>query len=136
MPDSAPGAEAAALALRRLLRLYDEVLAPSGLTIAQFSVLRELLHRRDCAPGVVALAERLLMGRSTLERHLRALQWKGLAEVLAPAPGRRARAFAATAAGARRADEAALLWSRAERRLERADAALARLGAALERLAV
>lgn len=61
-------------ASRRLSLLYDEVMAPSGLRLTQFSLLAEL-ERRDAFPATVGeLAEIMTMERSALGQTLKPLE--------------------------------------------------------------
>jgi len=66
--------------LRRSARivsaLYDEALEPSGLSVAQFSLLRMLQRAGPCS--LTALAEATGHDRSTLNRTLRPLEQAGL----------------------------------------------------------
>jgi DNA-binding MarR family transcriptional regulator len=63
-------------ASRKLTALYDEALAPTGINIAQFSLMRKL--RRHGALSLTALAELVELDRSTLGRNLRVLEKQGL----------------------------------------------------------
>src|SRR4051812_39261828 len=65
-------------ASRRITQIYDELLAPAGLTVTQFGLLANL---RACALSIGALASRLGMDPTTLTRNLRPLQARGLAEI-------------------------------------------------------
>jgi DNA-binding MarR family transcriptional regulator len=66
--------------LRRSARIvsaiYDEALEPSGLSVAQFSLLRMLQRAGPCS--LTALAEATGHDRSTLNRTLRPLEQAGL----------------------------------------------------------
>jgi len=66
--------------LRRSARIvsaiYDEALAPSGLSVAQFALLRMLERAGPCS--LSALAEASALDRTTLNRNLRPLQESGL----------------------------------------------------------
>lgn len=72
--------------LRRSARivsaLYDEALMPSGLSVAQFGLLRTLERTGPCS--LTALAEASGLDRTTLNRNLRPLQE---AEMVASASG-------------------------------------------------
>ena len=77
-------------ASRRLTLLYDEVMAPSGLRLTQFSVLAELERRDAVAPTVGELAEIITMERSALCQTLKTLERDGLIALARDEPdGRR-----------------------------------------------
>ena len=77
--------------LRRSARivsaLYDEALAPVGLTVAQFSLLRMLQRAGPCS--LTELAEATGHDRTTLNRTLRPLEAAGFVD---SAPGKDQRA--------------------------------------------
>lgn len=79
-------------ATRALTRAYDEAMAPHGLTIQQFAILR---HTRDYTRAQNApiplsrLAQRLVMDRTSLYRALPALEREGLMVVDTPSPRNR-----------------------------------------------
>lgn len=107
--------------LRRSARivsaLYDEALAPSGFTVAQFSLLRMLQRAGPCS--LTELAEATGHDRTTLNRNLRPLEAAGL---VASAPGedQRARIVQVTdqaRAALRRGQPA---WEQAQARVEQA----------------
>jgi DNA-binding MarR family transcriptional regulator len=122
----------------RLLSLrYDAALAPAGLNVNQFSILR----RADHAPhSIGSLATELGMERSTLSRDLKHLVANGWVRMATGGDARQKR-IVVTAAGRRAIARAAPLWRDAQAATgERVgQAALeklhADLDAALERLA-
>lgn len=60
---------------RRVGALYDEALAPIGVNIAQFSLLRNLAR---CEPATLtALGRRMELDRSTIGRNMRVLERLG-----------------------------------------------------------
>src|SRR6185295_11571068 len=63
-------------AARRVTRLYDDALAPTGLGVNQFSILARLSHVG--ASTIQDLARPLVMDRSTLGHLLRPLEKRGL----------------------------------------------------------
>lgn len=79
-------------ATRALTRAYDEAMAPHGLTIQQFAILR---HTRDYTRAQNApiplsrLAQRLVMDRTSLYRALPALEREGLIALASPSPRNR-----------------------------------------------
>ena len=106
---------------RRVTRLYDEALRPSGLRLTQYSVLANIERANigDAgAPTVTELAELLEMERTTLTRNLKPLAKAGLLRI-APGPDQRSRAVEITPAGEAAVARARPLWQEAERRLRR-----------------
>jgi DNA-binding MarR family transcriptional regulator len=105
-------------ASRHVTRLYDEALAPVGLGINQYAILSKL--DRFGPQTLQALAERLVMDRSTLGHLLRPLETRGLAASRAGDTDRRHRLIALTAKGAALMAEARPLWQDVERRFQTA----------------
>jgi len=95
-------------ASRALTRHYDEALAPVGLTITQFSVIRTLAPMDR--PSLAELAERTAHEKSALWRTLQPLIRQDWVEA---APGRVQR-FALTGAGRERLALALPLWRAAQ----------------------
>jgi DNA-binding MarR family transcriptional regulator len=100
MSEPAPPCACSALrkATRAVSRFYDEALAPAGLTITQFSVLRTVARLGD--PPLSRLAEALVMDRTSLYRTLQPMirdEWiaveagKGRSKVAGLKPAGRAR---------------------------------------------
>lgn len=101
-------------ASRALTQLYDDVMAPSGLRVTQFSLLRMLAHEnRMCLSD---LAQRLLLDRTALSRMLEPLIKRGLVSV---APGRdaRTREVRLTRNGERAMHSAEAHWQRAQQQV-------------------
>lgn len=65
-------------AAHAVTRLYDQALTESGLTVAQFSLLRTISRLEQ--PYISTLAEATGLERSTLGRNLRPLDKAGLVE--------------------------------------------------------
>jgi DNA-binding MarR family transcriptional regulator len=59
-------------AARHVTRLYDQLLAPTGLRVTQFSILAKLTRRGPLT--INALAEDMVMDRTTLGRNIRPLE--------------------------------------------------------------
>ena len=119
---SGPAAHCTAAKVRRLARrvtqIYDDALAPHGLTIGQFGLLSSL--SRGTGVGVGALAERLACDASTVSRLLRPLTAAGLI-VLGPDPADgRAKAIRLTEAGAERRRAARAGWNAAQTQIAEA----------------
>ncbi len=102
-------------AARKATAIYDDALAPAGITVAQFRLLR-ILERQ----GPVSLTElgRLAeLDRSTIGRNARLLERMGLVHLASGADQREA--VVDLDAGGRRALEAAApLWDGAQARIE------------------
>ena len=71
---------------RALFRVYDAALSGSGLTIIQFSILRNL--ERSGETPLSRLAEKLMMERTSLYRTIKPLQDDGLVKIVAAPRGR------------------------------------------------
>jgi len=111
---------------RRVTRLYDQVLAPSGLTVTQYSLLAHAL-RQDAAPTLSELAQQLFTDRTTLTRNLKPLADAGLVKV-GDGVDARSKAVLVTAKGRSAFQAARPLWKEAQARL-RAQAGDRRLAA-------
>ncbi len=107
-------------ATRALTQLYDDVMAPSGLRVTQFSLLRTLARRGTSR--MTDLAATLLLDRTALSRTVDPLAERGLVTI---ASGRdaRTREIALTRDGARVLRSAEPHWQRAQAQVA------ARLGA-------
>jgi len=134
----APRDPCTCFALRRAARvvtqLYDRALAPTGLSIGQFSLL-SVLGGADGPVPLTLLARRADMERSTLTRSLAPLQRDGLVRVAAARAGRGSEATL-TATGHTRLAAALPPWRDAQRTVREA-VGVAELGetlAALDRL--
>lgn len=105
-----------ALKLRRLARrvtqIFDDALAPHGLTVGQLGTLAGL--RRSRGIGIAALAEQLSTDASTLSRLVRPLERAGLLSIEPDPDDRRAKLLRLTDAGALRVRAAAPAWAGAQ----------------------
>jgi DNA-binding MarR family transcriptional regulator len=104
---------------RMLSRIYDEALRPSGVQMAQLSVLvaGAMFGARGASIG--ELAGVLVMDRTTLTRNLKPLEKAGLVRV-APSPDdARARVVLLTPAGERLLVAAHPLWEIAQARVRK-----------------
>jgi DNA-binding MarR family transcriptional regulator len=103
-------------AARHLSQFYDGMLAPLGLRTTQFSILARL---QASGPwSIHALAERLVMDRTTLGRNIRPLERDGLL-VIGPDPrDRRSRALSITPKGVALLEDARRRWGQAQARFE------------------
>jgi len=123
-------------ATRRVTRLYDEALAPHGLTIGQLGILGTIhaRSRNGCGPFIQELADAFEMDQSAMSRTLKPLKRAGLIDA-APEPDRRRRGVRLTAEGRSRMKAASQDWARVQRRIldELAEDA-ARLASILDRI--
>ncbi len=111
---------------RRVTQLYDQALAPSGLTVTQYSLLAHVRHH-DGPPSVSELAQQLFTDRTTLTRNLRPLADAGLVKV-AGGSDARSKAVMVTQKGEAALRAARPLWREAQARM-RARAGAGRLAA-------
>jgi DNA-binding MarR family transcriptional regulator len=101
-------------AARHVTQFYDQLLAPSGLRVTQFSILSRL--RRQGPMPINALAAALVMDRTTLGRNILPLERDGLIEVAASPVDRRRHELRLTEAGLARQRAAFALWKEAQAR--------------------
>jgi DNA-binding MarR family transcriptional regulator len=119
---------------RRLTQSYDRALAPAELTVNQFGLLAKLYGASQGGKTGVplgALAARVGMHPTTLNRDLKALKARRLVADARGADDRRVRAVTITRSGAAALRGAIPLWRAAQRTLE---TALGRDAARLSRL--
>lgn len=112
-------APCACATLRRVTRAvtaaYDAALAPAGLRITQFSVLRTLA-RLGPLP-VTRLAAEAALDRSTMGRNLDPLERRGLVRIEVGEADHRERVAHLTAAGATSIEAALPYWREAQARV-------------------
>ena len=135
MPAAVPSTACACGRLRRatraLTQLYDDAMAPVGLRVTQFSLLRTLA--RDGPLRISELAERQLLDRTALSRNLDPLVDHGYIEVIR-GDDARTREVALTRKGKAALKRAEPCWMHAQeivaKRLgpEKLDALIATLG--------
>jgi DNA-binding MarR family transcriptional regulator len=101
-------------ASRRLSQLYDEVLAPTGLTTTQYALLVEIESRGDTPPTLSELAAAMVMDRSGLGHGLRPLERDGIVALVGGLPDRRVRHIVLTTKGHAALRRAKTLWKQAE----------------------
>ena len=102
---------------RVLTQFYDEILAPSGLYVTQFTTLATLA---EAAPVTInRLAELLVMDRTTLSRNLELLAKQHLVRI-EEGQDRRVRLVLLTQEGEQALRRAWPLWQEAQARIERA----------------
>lgn len=105
-------------AARHITQFYDRWLAPNGLRATQFSILARL--RQPGPMTIGALAQQMVMDRTTLGRNIRPLQRDGLIVVEPGKRERRSKTLRLTKEGAARFEKAVPAWVRAQRRFEAA----------------
>ena len=121
--DHKPGIEmcncyAVRAAARHVTQAYDAFLAPSGLRTTQFSILAKL--KRKGPLTINALAEEMVMDRTTLGRNILPLERDGLIRIQPSASDRRAKELHLTGTGESRLQAALKGWSAAQARFESA----------------
>ena len=102
---------------RVLTQFYDEILAPSGLYVTQFTLLAALT---EAAPATInRLAKILVMDRTTLTRNLEVLAKQRLVRI-DEGEDRRTRLVHLTQEGEQALRRALPLWQEAQARIEHA----------------
>lgn len=96
---------------RAVTRLYDDMLRPTGLRATQFTLLMVIDALAE--PSITALADQLVMDRTTLARDLRPMEAAGWVAV-APGADRRTRLVRLTPAGSVALRDALPLWRAAQ----------------------
>ena len=99
-------------AARHITQFYDQYLVPAGLRTTQFSILVKLA-RLGPLP-INALAEKLVMDRTTLGRNILPLEREGLIRIEPGRTDRRRKELALTDAGAERLRQARDGWKKAQ----------------------
>jgi DNA-binding MarR family transcriptional regulator len=103
-------------AARHVTQFYDQVMAPTGLRATQFSILAKLKRRGPMT--INALAEDMVMDRTTLGRNILPLERNGLSRIKPATSDRRAKELHLTKAGERRLEAARKRWSVAQGQFE------------------
>jgi DNA-binding MarR family transcriptional regulator len=101
-------------ATRAITAVYDAALAPSGLRITQFGILRNLAHLGPLP--ITRLAAEAALDRSTMGRNLDPLERRGLVRIEAGNIDRRERVAYLTAAGEAAIEAALPHWRKAQER--------------------
>jgi DNA-binding MarR family transcriptional regulator len=102
-------------ATRAITATYDAALAPSGLRVTQFAVLRTLA-RLGPLP-VTRLAAETALDRSTMGRNLDPLERRGLVRIEVGQADQRERVAHLTAGGEAAVETALPYWRRAQERV-------------------
>jgi len=104
-------------ASRALTQMYDDLMAPCGLRVTQFSLLRTLA-RHEQPVRISELAALTLIDRTALSRNLEPLAAQGLVEIV-PGQDARTREVALTRAGRTALARATPLWKDAQAEVTR-----------------
>jgi DNA-binding MarR family transcriptional regulator len=104
-------------AARRVTQFYDQFLAESGLRTTQYSILARL--KRHGPMSINALADDLVMDRTTLGRNILPLQRDGLIAVGKGKSDRRSKELRLTDIGTDRLAAAFKSWTQAQTRFDR-----------------
>jgi DNA-binding MarR family transcriptional regulator len=102
-------------AARRVTRLYEDILRPTGLRITQFLILAVLAK----VPGasVMELAERLDLERTAMGKTLGPLERDGLIRIEPSPVDGRSRVIKLTSKGNRVFEDALTLWRQAQQQI-------------------
>lgn len=101
-------------AARHVTQFYDQLFAPTGLRATQFAILSRL--RNQGPMSINALANLLVMDRTTLGRNILPLQRDGLIEVAPSARDRRRHELRLTEAGLQMHRDSVARWEEAQKR--------------------
>jgi DNA-binding MarR family transcriptional regulator len=102
--------------MRHVTQFYDRFLIAAGLRTTQFSILIKL--QRMGPTSINALAEALVMDRTTLGRNIQPLEREGLVAVRQGRIDRRSKELEVTDKGAARIKDATHAWAEAQSRFE------------------
>ncbi len=105
-------------AARRITQFYDRFLAPAGLRTTQYSILARL--DQSGPTSIHALAEAMVMDRTTLGRNILPLEREGLIATAQSARDRRSKDVLITPTGRERMKRASDGWREAQRQFEKA----------------
>ena len=103
-------------AARHVSQFYDQFLTPIGLRTTQFSILAKLKRRGPLT--INALAEEMVMDRTTLGRNILPLERDGLIQIEAVLTDRRAKELHLTSAGDKRLQAGVKAWAHAQSQFE------------------
>jgi DNA-binding MarR family transcriptional regulator len=103
-------------AARHVSQFYDQFLSPTGLRVTQFSILAKLKRRGPLT--INALAEDMVMDRTTLGRNIQPLERDGLIRIETAPFDRRAKELHLTKIGEKRLQAALVAWAKAQARFE------------------
>ena len=115
MPDPTCYCHALRKATRRLNAAYDAALAPTGINVAQFSLLRTLA--RHGAQSLTGLGRRMELDRSTVGRNVKVVERLGLVQPASTTDQRQA-AIELSPEGRRILASATPLWAEVQARID------------------
>ncbi len=107
-------------ASRVIAKIYDDALRPVGLQLTQLPVLTALAIFGESGTTMSALAQAVVMDRTTLTRNVRPLEKAGLLRVARSPDDARARVVLLTRSGERVLEAAFPLWESAVKRVRTA----------------
>jgi DNA-binding MarR family transcriptional regulator len=99
---------------RLISRIYDELLRPTGLQVSQFTMLVGAARFGERGAAIGALAEKLVMDRTTLTRNLRPLEKGGYLRVARSPTDARVKVILLTKKGERALEQGLPVWQRAQ----------------------
>ena len=99
-------------ATRAMTRFYEETMAPAGMTVPQFALLRAL--ERNGPTPMSRLAEELVMDRTSLYRAVKPLLRDGLVRMRSCATDRRVKEAELSGAGEAKIAQALPYWRKAQ----------------------
>jgi len=102
-------------ASRRLTSIYDEALAPVGINLAQYSMLKNVTRRAPIS--LTELGNLLDLDRSTVGRNARVMVRMGLL-AMGPGEDQREQALSPTKAGRELLERAMPLWHGVQEKIE------------------
>ena len=103
-------------AARHVTQFYDRYLVPTGVRTTQFSILAKL---GGAGPMTInALAEQMVMDRTTLGRNIQPLEREGLIAIGRGRTDRRSKELRLTETGAARLRAATKSWAEAQTRFD------------------
>lgn len=103
-------------AARKVASVYDEALAPLGLSVAQYSLMRTIERRQPVS--FTELGQLAQLDRSTVSRNVRVLDRRGLVEMTRSDDDHREAAVSLSARGADLMVEAMPLWEACQHKIE------------------
>ena len=104
-------------ATRKVGAVYDSALAPLGINIAQYALLRLVQHRQPVS--FTELGRIAELDRSTVGRNVRVLERLGLVEMGRGEDDQREAVVTLADHGRQVLDEAAPLWAECQQKIER-----------------
>jgi DNA-binding MarR family transcriptional regulator len=109
-------------ASRKLTQIYDRLLGTAGLTVNQFGLLAHLYGAdvRSTGLSMGAIADRLGLDPTTLNRNLKPLHLHGLVKDAIDAADRRVHIIRITEKGRRTLERAMPFWRQAQAQVSRA----------------